>query len=158
MSIVGVMITNGGTHPPEKYAAMTAGQIIQIGQNAAGAAAVIGRRMELKILDILEEAHSELQSIEKAAIAQFGSDVLTANIDPSVHVDKPLAAIIETAKNTPYEAHFALETTRDYLRRLLLQHFGTAMHIERKTFADTIPGDPKAQAYIEKTTNGVASA
>lgn len=152
---VGIMITNGGTHPPEKWAAMTASQIIKIGEAAVGPAAVFGRRMELKILDILEVAHTGLQADEKSAIATLGPDHLVKSIDPTPYVAKPVAEITFAAIGTPYEAHFASEQVQTYLQRLLGQHFGSAMHIERKTFADTIPDHPAAKAYVAKYDQGV---
>jgi hypothetical protein len=152
---MGIMITNGGTHPPEKWAAMTASQIIQVSSTAVGAAAAVGRRLELKILDILEEAHARVQGIEKNALGNIGIDYLAGPLDPREHVEAPLQAIVEAAKGTPHEAHFALETTKDYLRKVLAQHFGTAMHIERSTYADGMPGHPIAIAYKEKYNNGI---
>lgn len=147
MSIVGVMITNGGTHSPEKWAAMTAGQIIQIGEQATGTAVAHARKMELKVLDILEDAHREVQEREKEALAQVGPQYLLQDIDPSRYVEKPVIKIIEASAGSPYERHFALEEVKIYLRNLLRQHFGTAMHVERSTFADQIPDNPLAKIY-----------
>lgn len=146
---IGIMLTNGGTHPPEKWAVVTAGQIIQIGDNPS-INAVAARRMELNILNILEEAHGAVQDAEKLAIATKGSDHLDINIDPTPFIEKPLNAIIAVSKGTPFEAHFANPRIADYLRTLLGQHFGTAMHIERNTFADKIPDHPSAKSYVAR--------
>ena len=154
---VGVMITNGGTHPPEKWAEQTVAQIIQVSKEALGDAAIAARRLELRMLDVLETAHAEVQAAEKKLIKDLGLALLEQDIDPTPHVQKPLDALVEAAAGTPFEAHFAKPEIRDYLRRVLGQHFGTAMHIERSTYGDGFPGHSIAIAYKQRYSQGIVS-
>lgn len=154
---IGVMITNGGTHPPEKWAEQTAAQIIQISKEAIGDAAMAARKLELRMLDVLEAAHAEVQASEKQHIKNLGLALLEQDIDPTPHVQKPLDALVEAAKGTPFEEHFSKPEIKDYLRRVLGQHFGTAMHIERSTYGDGFPGHPIAIAYKQRYSQGIVN-
>ena len=120
------MITNGGPHTPEQWAEMTTSQIIQPGRNE------IGRRFELRLLEITEGAHRLVQNDERARLKAGGA--LDAPNDPTTAVDATLALIVEAAAETGFSAH--IEAHRDYVRNVLGQHFSTSIQIERSWAAD----------------------
>lgn len=151
---VGIMITNGGTHPPEKWAAMTVSQIISISKTATGEAATLARKLELRFLDILEDAHREVQNAEKTALNAVGIDHLRTALNPVPYVEPALDKIVAAAEGTAHEVHFKTDEIKNYLRKTLAQHFGNVMHIERLAIADTQPGNPVAVEYKAKYQNG----
>lgn len=128
---VGFMITEGGPHSAEKWPAVTASQIIQIAAEASGEQAVAGRRLELKILDILEAHHKAVAAHECCKLDDHGTDRYEHEICCDEHLEAPVNEIVAAAKGTPFEAHFAAQRTQDYIRAVLNQHFSTSMHIER---------------------------
>lgn len=142
-----VLTTNGGPHSPEKWAIVTAGQIIQVAATAIGVQAMDARKLENKIIDILEKHHGKVQTQERGKIKTHGDERLSHALDPTEYIDTALDEIVAAAKGMLYEPHFSKPETRDYLRNLLGQHFATNMHIERSWHADRNPHSEHAKAF-----------
>lgn len=143
----GILKTDGGLHPADKWAAMTAAQIvslIEIDEHSSSEAAVTARRakarFELDLADALEGHHKAVQEHEIAKLGEAGAARYTASLDPAEHVpdtlDEAMAAVTEAASGTMFEAHFARPEVQDIVRNTLASHFATAMDIERRWHND----------------------
>lgn len=146
---IGVMITNGDQHSAEKWAIVTAGQIIQIGASATGTQAIDARKLENAIIAILEGHHKKVQSGEREAITKDGDARLAHALDHTQHADTAaiVAEIVAASKGSAFEVHFAKPETQAYLADLLGQHFRTSMDIERSWHADKHPTSDHAKAF-----------
>lgn len=145
---VGIMKTDGGPHSAEKWAVVTAGQILQVASDSESLQAIEGRRLELKIIDILVDHHTEVQTEERGKLAEHGCGRLGHELDCECHnLDDKVEQIANAAKGTAFEAHFAKPETKAYIRNVLGQHFATSMDIERSYHADANADDPLAQEY-----------
>ena len=142
-----VMKTDGGSHPPEKWAEVTASQIVQIAESAPEGRSAEARALRDKIVAVLTDHHGRAQDKEKAALAEHGHARLGHDLDPSEHIDDALPAVVAAANGTSFAEHFARPDVQDYLRRVLHKDFGTAMHIERSWHADRNPDAPEAAAF-----------
>lgn len=143
-----IMITNGGPHSHEKWAIATAEQIIQIGASATGTQAMDARKLENKVIEILEGSHKSVQEDERDNLKD--DDHLLTEFDASDYIDEPLAQIVEASKGTPFEGHFAKVETQSYLRDLLGTHFRTSMHIERSWHVDRNSDHVHAEAFRQR--------
>ena len=128
---VGIMISNHGTHSPEKWAATSAGQIISIAADAAGEQAIEGRRLELKLLDILEKHHGSVQDKEKDGLEKYGADRYEHHINVMDRVNEAFEEILEASKGTQFESHFMKEEVQEHVREVLRKDFTTEVEIER---------------------------
>lgn len=131
-----IMITEGGPHSAEAWAGVTAQQIIQVGETASGIPGAQARKLELRVIEILEAAHAHVQEHEQAALSEHGADRYDHPLDSGVHIDDPLAEIVAASQGTAYEAHFAKAEVQAYIRQVLGEHFATSMKIERDWHAD----------------------
>jgi hypothetical protein len=129
---LGVLATDGGPHPPEKWAEATADQIIDIGSTAPQALLSEARTLRAKLVAILTPHHDRVQQHERGALAAKGDAHLETPLDPSPHIDDPVAEIVAAAKGTSFAAHFQRPEVQQYLRDLIGHHFASAMHIERQ--------------------------
>lgn len=126
-----LMITNGGAHAPDYWARVTASQIIKIGGQAPAATLRDAEKLEQKIIEILTPHHAKVQEHEKNAIASDGPAC-----QAHLHVDDPVDEIIEAAQGSTFADHFNRPEVRDYLARVVHEHFRTSMDIERSWHAD----------------------
>lgn len=136
MKIAGIMVTNGGPHPPEKWAEQTASQIIDIAESAPGGLLAEARTFRAKIVDILTGHHFSVQVVERGHLGLHGMARHAHPIDPSPHVDDPVAEIVEAAADTSFESHFARPEVQDYIRQTIGNHFATVIDVERKWHLD----------------------
>ncbi len=111
-----LLITNGGPHSAETWAETTVSQII----SGAGSGA-----LRAALLLLLTDAHAEVQERARKNLPWT----------PAL-VDSTVEDICDEASDTPHRAHFASPKTRDYLRRLLSEHFATVTDIEHRWAAD----------------------
>ena len=128
---VGIMISNHGTHSPEKWAATSASQIISIAADAAGEQAIEGRRLELKMLDILERHHGVVQDEEKQGLERYGVDRHGHPINVWDHVNAAFEEILAASKGTQFESHFMKEEVQEHCKEVLRKDFVTEIEIER---------------------------
>lgn len=142
-----LMITDGGPHPADKWAAISAAEIcdlIVIDQKAispeAAAARIAKPVLQSAIAAALMGHHAAVQKHERGAIEKHGHDRLSHSIDPRDHVPKTLAEAVKDvalcAAESPFKAHFAQAAVTEAVRGILGSHFSSAMHIERSWHAD----------------------
>lgn len=144
---VGVLITDGGPHPADKWANETAesiGDLIQVDQTSNTPAAAAARKAKprfiLDMADRLESFHQSHIDHSKVQLATHGN----ARVNPNLHPYAPnpdilndaVNAVIECSKGTPFEAHFQNFTTRAAVASIIGSHFSSADHIERSYHVD----------------------
>jgi hypothetical protein len=155
--LVGVLKTDGGPHPAETWAQITASQIIDIGSGASDVRLQEAREFENKLVQILTGHHTEVQASERAGLDQEGPARLVTEIDTSDHLDSALGDVIALARGTSFAAHFAKPEVRAYLTRLLHEHFHHSMHIERSWHADANADHEHSIAFKQRATNGIGA-
>lgn len=130
----GVMITDGGPHPADKWAVTTANQItglIEILPTASSGATIAKAKFGVTVMEILHAAHEATQKAERAKCHADGDKNLVAPLDPSSQIDKPLAAIIAATKGTMFEAWGADTVVQGVIRDTIGKDLATTMHVER---------------------------
>jgi len=131
MNQVGILCTNGGTHSPEKWAAASAGQLIQIAAEATGEQAIAGRRLELQLLDILERHHKIVQDEEKLALKEEGVAHYEHPIDVSNHVFDAFDEIMSSTKSSHFAEHFSDPIVQGHVLDVIRKDMQTIIEIER---------------------------
>ena len=154
--MIGVLATDGGPHPADKWAEATASHIVDIASHVAGERRAAAVKLEAAIIDILGGHHTTIQDGERAKIVEHGHDRLGHDLDPEHHlsVDDAVTEIVAAAKGTPWEADFAKPEMAEHLKALLAQHFRTSMHIERSWHSDRHPDTTHAKAFRAKHNLG----
>lgn len=148
---VGVIATDFGPHSPEDLAIATAAQLIQIAAEASGLNAAKGRKLELRFIDILEDAHGVVQKHERGEIEKYGHERLSHPLDATSHVDDPFDAIVAAAAavkgarpgtTSAIAKHYTDPDVQAAVRAVLQHWFQTSMSIERGWHADgSVIGD-----------------
>lgn len=143
---VGVMTTNGGPHPADKWASETAGEIIsyvKVDDNADTPEAALVRRakprLELDIAEALEDSHRVNILAERAALAIHDTERLSQPFEVDEdHLDSGTEAVVSVAKKygAPFADAFDSDNGRSIVRQALKVHFTTAHDVERGWHAD----------------------
>lgn len=147
---VGVMITNGGKHTPMTWALATVRELIQINPQTTDPNLLAAKEFECEVIRILEQAHDENMKHERTRLDEEGCERLVAAFyepDISPRADRTLEKIVMRAASTPFVDHFAREDVRTRTRRVLIQHFINARHMERGWFADANPDDAFSKRF-----------
>ena len=135
---VTVLVTNGGPHPPDKWAALTAKQIaalIQIDEQSDTAAAATARkakpRLEIAISDAIESSFTQIMSDELALV---NTGAITARNDPfqaDQYIDAALSGAVATTVGTPFEVHFSDAAVQAIVRSIISQNILDAANVQR---------------------------
>jgi hypothetical protein len=150
---VGIMVTNHGTHPPEKWATESAAQIVDVIQIDADSIVYDSMSSEKSKLEGLIEAalvdhHDVVRNHELECIDCDQHDRLDASTDPEAHhLADAVAAVQACSDQTMFKAHFRKPEVVKFVESTLGSHFATVKHIERSQFADDNIDHPKAQAF-----------
>ena len=147
---VGVMATNGGPHPSDKWAEETAGEIIayvviedaptddDAAREMKRAARRSRMRLEADIVDAVEGHHHDNIVRERSRLEKHGNARLNAAYDDD-GVELAVQAVVDCAQKYPiYAAAFASDNGREIIRNAIRTHFATAAYIERSYHADRV--------------------
>jgi len=156
--MVGIMKTDGGPHPADKWAQATASQIIDIGSESPAVLLKEARDFEAKIVSIMTAFHTTAQANEQAQLAANASHSATPLTVDTDAVQAAVSQIVAASVGTTFAAHFSLPATQTYLTNLIGTHFATVQHIERLWDADRNPTNPAGQAYKAATMPVAAPA
>ena len=144
-----ILVTNGGAHPPEKWAMTTAEQLFDIGTGVAGDRLIQAQKFQLTIAEILMPHHEKVQTAERSKLAADAS-YLDAPFDGDNYADDVVKDVVNAAKNTPWQAHFSDSGVQAAARHVIVDHFHTSQHAERLWFADRHPDSEAAQIFKAK--------
>lgn len=148
--MAGVMITNGGSHPPEKVAITCAEQLFQIDRGAITdpERLMMAEDLLLAIKKALIPHHRRVQATERGTLKSRGTDHLDAPIDPLADAKLAFADIRKAAKGTPWEDHFDDPAVEHEVIQTIGNHMATDQHIERQWHCHRNPDDKRAQAWL----------
>jgi hypothetical protein len=151
-----IMITNGGTHPADKQAAMTAKRImdlIQIDENSNSPEATAARkakpRLELDLADKLEELHEYSRTYEVKKLEEKGDARLAKAIDVTGMPEKAWDAVSALFANSPFAEHFKQPHVQEVVKYIVEGRMESAADDERSWHADRNPDGPHAKRYRE---------
>jgi len=144
---VGVMITDGGAHPPELWAEVTADQLIDISAQAPETRVAEAREFRARIVSVLAGYHAEVQRIEREALDREGCARLMLAPEESMLLDGAVNELVDAARGYSFADHFKRPEVQDYVRAVLAGHFASSVHVERSLHADANPDDERAVAF-----------
>lgn len=153
---VGIMLTNGGPHPAEKWAETTASHIVTIADSLAGERRGAAIKLQAAVIDILEKHHTTVQKGERDKITEHGVARLQHDMTPEDHVklDDVVADIVAATKGTPWEEDFKKPETQTGIRNVLADHFMHNAFIERSWHSDRNMHTPEGQAFRKQFHQG----
>lgn len=157
---LGFIKTDGGSHPPETWANITADEIlglIQLGPTASQDIVDAKANLRPKLVAIFTQSHTELQNSERAALGKSHKR-MNAACDPRPHIEAPLTEFKTIIKDTPFAEHFANPEVLEVVGRMIGHHKATAIHIERSWHADRNKNSPEAKAFRAKNHSPTAIA
>ena len=143
-----IMITNGGAHPPEKWAMVTAERIFDIGGTVAGARLIRAQKLQLAIAEALMPHHEKIQSTERRKLDEDIKNMLTPT-DPTDYLDSIMNDIVKVSKGTPWQDHFQRPEVQEAARRIITNDIATVQHVERSWHADHHPDSAESKTYHE---------
>jgi len=123
---IGVMITNGGPHPADKWADQSAKQLVNIitiepSSQVYQAATEAKINLENELRTALEKDHKSLQDIFRA----------NKKIEAASHAEDALQTVLKITDKSMFRDHFRKPDTQDFVKRALTQHFDTSLNIEK---------------------------
>ena len=129
-----ILATNGGPHPPEKWAMHTAEEIFDATKITDAARTIEARAVQLKIAQALQPHYEAAQKVEQDKLALLADSHLAMEHDgaPPEALDAAMAA----TKGSPWEAQYARPDVQADAMRTLQHHFITAQNIERLWWCD----------------------
>lgn len=161
---VGVMVTDGGPHPADRWAAETAAEIMSYVKVAESVDTPEARkvrrsrpRLELDIADVLEDHHDANIEHERGQIADHGDERLHHDCTPHAdHVSEAVQGVINMAKRhgEPFTSAFDSENGRAIVEKAIKVHMATAMHIERGWHADRQMATGQASEHVRRFKKG----
>lgn len=146
--IATIMITDGGPHPPDKWADVTTQQIadlIVIEPSAQLRAASEKREFETALFNLLISLHDFVQQHERNSLDRNGEPHLLTPVVVHGHADDAAHRVVGLAQRFPlFAEHFSKRETRVAVYVILGQHFTDSAHIERRWYADRINSSEKS--------------
>ena len=143
-----ILITNGGPHPPEKWAMTTAERIFDIGSTVAGDRLIQAQKFQLAIAEVLLPHHNKVQIAERTKLDGNVKNLLVP-YDVTGFLDGIMKDITTVAKGTPWQDHFAKPAVMAAMREIVGGDIATSEHVERLWYADHHPDSAEAKSYHE---------
>lgn len=152
--IAGFMITDGGPHPPEKWADATTQQIanlIVVEPSAPVQVSADKSEFVSELFKLLCAAHTQIQKRERDRLACNGGGHLATALDVRAASAVATRRVMDLAQTFPrFAEHFSKPETLAVIYAAVGQHFADNAHIERCWYADRNPDDPHAQAFKQQ--------
>lgn len=145
----GVMITNGGAHPPEKWAIATAEQICPVSDELQGSRLIEAKRVQLAVMEAILPHHKAHQDNERHQLKTAGDAVLDGDHNPMPRAEEALQAVIACLAGSPWEDKTKDKAWQGVVGGVLATHFATSADIERQWHCHRNPSD-KTRAFMTK--------
>ena len=145
---IGILITNGGPHTPEKWASACAARLVELAPSLDGAKLIAAQKLQATVAEALVSHHEASRTDVRASLAADPDGHFAAVAhNPGSRMETALAAVLACAKGTPWEAEFAAPANVERMRHAIGQSLVDLAHVERLHYADTNPRNAAASAY-----------
>lgn len=131
----GILKTDNGKHSDEKLAVATAGDIIQVAAESVSKEAIDARKLEIKIIEILEDHHKKVSESEMGALTSDPAHIATS-LDPRPHLDDTCVEILKAADESPFAEWFKRPDVRENVVTSVARWTATNMSIHRDWHGD----------------------
>lgn len=142
----GILITNGGPHPAEKWAIYVAERIVPTDNVTIGDRPMQALALQVAVAKAISDDFEKAQSEEKSRLFN-DSNHLNNDYDVDLYVEPMMQDIVSCAKGTPWEAHYNSADVQNEIRSMLRSHVWDTLHIERMYHADANPDMAPAREY-----------
>lgn len=144
------MITDGGPHPPDKWAEVTTDavlELIAVKEGSSSEAAVKAREFKrntfFPLYEIFKNHHGGVQRIERDALSSIKKHAAALEhcAKPlELHEDVPstLEEVNAVFSKSPFAEHFAKPEVQAVLQAIIGQHSANVVHIERRYHVDRL--------------------
>ena len=150
-----ILVTNNGTHSPEKWAMITAEEIFDTNNSAlTGDRLISAQKFQLSLAEALSVHHEKVQIDEQVKLQQDVNDI-HAPFTANDYLDDVINDVITVSKGTQWEAHFAKPEVQDAVKQVVGNHFTSSQHIERLWHSDRNPTDAVAATYKTQFNKGL---
>lgn len=133
-----LLITNGGPHPPDKWAyaaAVFTADLVQFDEKSNSNAAAQARRGKPVFVDSISSA---LEPMFLTAMTdeqdRIDNNQVTHRTDPFAvdgYLNGAVNAVVTASHGSPFTSHFAKQATQDVVRNILKQVFIDAANSQR---------------------------
>lgn len=151
---MGILITDNGPHPPDKWAVATAEHIFPISPMIAKDRLMDAKKIQLAIAEALVSHHGDNIAAEQSALAARGADRFGEPFTPEDATQKALETVVSVMANSPWKDKTLDPEWQGAVRSILASHFATAQQIERQWHAHRNPGE-RSDAFLAKIHSGV---
>jgi len=141
--MVNFLVTNGGPHPPDKWAALTGNKIADLVQvdelsdsDIAASARKAKPRFAIALADALEPIFGQVGAAERASVKSGDVTLRHAPFHVDGFLDPAISAVTGASASTPFASHFALSDVQAVVRNIIKQNFIDAANIERSWALD----------------------
>lgn len=148
---IGVIITDGGKHSPEKFAMACAGNLIAIDvESLPGPRYISAQKLQLDIAEALIAPHASAQATTRSELTADAAAHFTRTDlhDPSKYLDQAVENVQAAASGTEWESLFLVPDAVERMRQVIGQYLVDLMHSERLWHARDNPDDRSAAAYV----------
>lgn len=136
---VGILVSEGGGHSPDKWAVLSSEMIFRIDPVVDGDRLIAARRLQNDIAAALSPIFDAHQKEERDCLAKDGDAHLMHDHDARDRAAKAIDAIAAVAKKTPWEKHWADLDVRFAAMTEIMSHLATAAKEERMLYSDVAP-------------------
>lgn len=157
MQIAKFIITDGGTHSPEKWAELTASELVDSAKESDPNAPI--RKIENGVIDILSEYYTHVREAEVAGLDTDGDGILESPIDGFEHDPEEIVTkVVALMAGTPFETHSKRQDFQDRIRLVVTRHTVLVKDVERSHWADHNPSDVSAAWHSHRRDHGILAA
>lgn len=149
--------TDNGTHPPAKWAEVCCSELIVISTESAPDSPA--RKLELQVLELLENYFTNVQASEIAGLDEDGDGKLESPLDGHEHdPEEIVTGVVGMLLGTAWEEHSKRKDFQQRIREVVTKYTILCQDVERSTWADKNPSE-QAEAWKNARTNlGVTQA
>lgn len=153
-----ILVTDNGSHPPEKWAMLSAEIIFPTDGIEDESRVLLARSTQLAIANALLPIYTTTQDGAWDALSADPGAALAEPINPTNPTEAALVAVLAAVAGTPWEDHFADQAVQGAVLSEIGSHVATVIRIERDWAVNDFAEDPGVQAYVAAQADPGADA
>lgn len=143
-----VLVTDNGSHSPEKWAMLSAEVIFPLDGVEGAERVFLARQTQLSIAQAFLKPYADIQDAEWDGLVSDPKTGLEAPLDPVAEAEAALVGVLQVVAGTPWEAHFARPEVQAAVLSEVASHIATIKQIERDWAVADFADHPDVKAFV----------